>query len=307
MVPARNVTAFHPAFRGIALVMGAYLLFALQDAVIKLLVDEMAVAQILFFRSLIILAFCMIMERPVVARSVASPVRLAMVLRGFILFGAWLCYYTSARWLQLAEMMTLYFASPLLVAVLAVPILGEKVPPARWVAIMAGFGGVLLACRPTELDQPVPVLLALTAAALWAYAIILIRVLAKAESTFVQMFLTSSVFVVGCGLALPWLWRTPGPGDAVMLALVGLLAAGAQYMLYEGIKHAPASVAAPLEFSALIWAFGLGFLIWGDVPVPAVFGGAGLIMLSGVMIVIGELRRARQQVSLPLYRKRTAG
>jgi drug/metabolite transporter (DMT)-like permease len=278
---------------GIVLVIGAYFLFAMQDAVIKLLVADLAVPQILFVRSLVILLICTVLDRSTPLCALRSPLRLALSLRGVVLFGAWLLYYSSARWLQLAEMMTIYFASPLMVVVLAVPLLGEKVPPVRWAAIAIGFLGVLFACRPTDLDQPLPILMALTAAALWAYAIILIRGLVRAETTFVQMFLTSAMFLLACGMALPWLWVTPDGLQLAGLLLVGLLAGAAQYLLYEGIKHAPASVAAPLEFTALIWAFGLGYLVWGDVPVPAVFVGAGLIMASGLMIILAELRQAR--------------
>ena len=293
MAPAPDLPAKTSKVLGIVLVIGAYFLFAVQDAVIKLLVTDVSVPQILFVRSVVILLFCMLVDRRCVGRSIHSPVKMARFGRGLVLFGAWLFYYSSARSLQLAEMMTIYFASPLIVVLLAVPLLGEKVSASRWAAIAVGFAGVVLACRPTELDQPVPILMALAAAVLWAYGIILIRSLANAESTFVQMFLTSSVFLVGCGLSLPWLWVTPSGTEALLLLLVGLLAAGAQFMLYEGMKHAPASVAAPLEFTALIWAFGLGFLIWGDVPVLAVFAGAALIMLSGLMVVTSEIRRTR--------------
>jgi S-adenosylmethionine uptake transporter len=74
---------------------------------------------------------------------------------------------------------------------------------------------------------------------------------------------------------------------------IGVLGALAQYLLIEGIRRAPASVVSPLEFSALVWSFVLGYLIWSDVPGLNVFGGAVLIMVSGVFIVLEEWRKAR--------------
>lgn len=285
----------NPALAGIAFVTGAYFLFALQDAVTKLLVtDGLPVAGILFVRSAVILLLCALVDRRIVARSVSSPVRGALLLRGLLLLAAWLFYYSSARSLQLAEMMTLYFASPLIVAVLAIPMLGEKVPLSRFIATGLGFCGVLLAVRPTELDQPLPVLLALSAAVFWACGFLMMRAVARAECSSVQIFVTNLLFLALCAAALPWLWVPVTFRQAGILLVLGLVSAAAQYMLYEGIKDAPASVAAPLEFTALIWAFGLGYLIWGEVPAPAVFAGAALITVSGVVLALGMLRQGRQ-------------
>jgi drug/metabolite transporter (DMT)-like permease len=278
---------------GAALTAAAYLVFALHDACVKLLVADLPAVQVLFARSAVILACCVLADRRTPLRALRSPVRGALLGRGLVLLAAWLCYYSAARHLQLAELVTIYYASPLLVAALAGPLLGERVPWRRWAALAVGFSGVLLACRPGDLRQPGAIALDLLAAALWAYAVILIRRLARQEPTLVQMLLAASVFLVACGAALPWLWRTPGSAQLGLLLLVGLLGAGAQFLLYEGIKRAPATVAAPLEFTGLAWSFGLGFLVWGDVPDGAVFAGAGLILASGCLVVAGEWRDPR--------------
>jgi S-adenosylmethionine uptake transporter len=95
------------------------------------------------------------------------------------------------------------------------------------------------------------------------------------------------------GAVMPFAWQTPDlPGWALMIG-IGLLGALAQYLLIEGIRRAPASVVSPLEFSALVWSFALGYLIWADVPGFNVFAGAALIMASGALIVLEEWRKAR--------------
>jgi drug/metabolite transporter (DMT)-like permease len=85
----------------------------------------------------------------------------------------------------------------------------------------------------------------------------------------------------------------------IVLLAVGVLGGLAQFALFEGCRHAPASVMATVEYTALIWAFILGYVIWGDIPVPAVFIGAGLILLAGMLLVLAEQRATRLMVALP--------
>jgi len=283
---------------GAALTAAAYLVFALHDACVKLLVADLPAVQVLFARSAVIMACCVLADRRAPGRALRSPARGALLWRGLVLLAAWLCYYSAARHLRLAELVTIYYASPLLVAALAVPLLGERVPWMRWAALAVGFSGVLLACRPGDLRQPGPIALDLLAAALWAYAVVLIRRLARHEPTQVQMLLAAAVFLVACGAALPWLWRPPGEAQLGLLLLVGLLGAGGQFLIYEGIKRAPATVAAPLEFTGLAWSFGLGFLIWGEVPAWTTLGGAAVVISAGLYNVHRErVRRAQERAA----------
>jgi drug/metabolite transporter (DMT)-like permease len=98
------------------------------------------------------------------------------------------------------------------------------------------------------------------------------------------------VFLAVCGIAWPWWGGLPG-GPALLLLLgIGLAGFVAQYLLYEGIRRARASVVAPLEYTGLLWSFALGFAIWGDVPAPGVVAGAALIILSGLLIIAMEER-----------------
>jgi drug/metabolite transporter (DMT)-like permease len=122
---------------------------------------------------------------------------------------------------------------------------------------------------------------------------ILIRQIALKESTLVQMMTSSFAFVVMTGPAMFWFWTTPDLMQFLLMASIGTIGAVAQFLLIEGIKRAPASVVSPLEFTALVWSFVLGYAIWGDVPAVNVFGGAGLILVSGALIVLGEWRNVR--------------
>jgi drug/metabolite transporter (DMT)-like permease len=281
---------------GIGLALTAYLTFAVQDACVKWLVADYSTLQVMFMRSAVILLICVLFSGPrVVVEAMLSPDRNTLIWRALVLLSAWLCFYTAARDLQLAEMSTIYFSSPLIVAALAAPILGERVSKFRWFAISVGFVGVLIACRPTNLHHPVAIGLALMAALLWAYAMILFRQIAPRIRTFVQMVISNGAFVVVCGAALPWAWQTPRLRDFVLMVAIGCAGGAGQYLATEGIRRAPATVIAPLEFSALIWAFGLGYLIWGDLPNIAVFIGAALILTGGMMVIGAEWRASRRR------------
>ncbi len=288
--------------RGIGLSVVGYFLFSLQDASIKWLASEFASPQILLMRSLVVVPFCLAFFGPGVApRALMSPMRFRLLIRSIVIVIAWAFYYTAARYLQLAELVTLYFSSPLLVAALAPIILKERVTWGRWASVCLGFAGVIVAVRPTHLHQPVPVLLALTAAVLWAYTSILIRQVVAAASTPVVMFVSNLTILVLCGALMPWLWRPLTWSQFALMLLVGCFGMGGQFMSTEAIRLAPASVVAPISFSSLVWAFLLGFAIWGDVPDVAVFVGAGLILLSGLVVTGSEfraLRRRRRELAI---------
>lgn len=279
---------------GIGLTSFAYFLFSSQDAVIKLLVEQFAVWQILFFRSATVILGCVAAAGPsVVAEARRSPILVPMLGRSLLILAAWLCFYSAAKYLQLAELTTIYFAAPVIVTVLSVLLLGETVPPLRWVAVLTGFAGVFVACDPANLGLSWPIALVLIAALLWAVSIALLRKIALQEKSVIQIVLNNAFFLVFAGVPMALTWRIPSPADFVMLLGVGLLGGFAQLALFEGMKRAAASVIASFEYMALIWAFLFGYLIWSDVPRQEVFVGAALIMGAGLLIVVDQRFRRR--------------
>lgn len=276
---------------GIVLTMFSYFLFSMQDASVKWLVTAIPVPQILFIRSVTILTLCLVIgRRQVVVDAWRSPVLKPMFLRNILLLAAWLCYYNAARELGLAELTTLYYASPILITILAVPILKEDVPLLRWVAVVVGFVGVLVACDPmgTGMKLSLPVLLALQAATFWAIATVLLRKTALQERSLVQMTLSSCFFILFTGLAMTVYWVPLKLTDILLMAGTGVIAGMGQYAMFEGMRRAPVSVLAPFEYSSLVWAFILGFLIWGDIPDGGVIFGAALIFSAGMIVLFGD-------------------
>ena len=274
---------------GIVLTSIAYLLFSAQDASIKLLVTGISVWQILFLRSTFILAGCAAVGGLDLFRDAArSPVFSAMLVRSGIILVAWICFYTAARHLHLAELTTIYFAAPVIVTILSVFILGEEVPLLRWIAVAIGFVGVFIACDPARFGLTPPVILVLLAAFLWALSIVLLRKIALSERTLVQLVINNGFLLMIAGVPLVLLWQTPNLDESILLVLVGFFGGAAQFMLFEGMKRAAASVIGPFEYTSLVWSFVFGYLIWGDIPRMEVFVGAALIVVAGLIIIGGE-------------------
>ena len=282
---------------GIYLSVASFVLFAAQDAAVKWLVAGVAVAQILFVRSLTIVAILTVWKGlPLWRELFASPHRKPLLLRGVLLFSAWMCFYNAARHLQLSELTVIYYGSPLIVTLLSVPVLRERVPTSRWFVTALGFTGVLVACLPHDASQPISMALAGLASFLWAISMLLMRSVAGKATSFVLSLSQNAALLFGCAFIAPFLWtQVPLTHYALMVA-IGIGSGFAQFLMFEAAKRAPASVVAPMEYSSLLWAFLLGFLIWGDVPPWTVFAGGGFIILSGLAMLHTESRRVAVEV-----------
>lgn len=279
---------------GLIIVLIAYSAFALHDALVKILVAHFDAPQILFMRSFTVVALCLaIGGRGVVTRGLFSPMRNKLLIRAVLTFAAWLLYYSAGRYLGLAQMITIYFASPLIIAVMAGPLLGERVTTTRWVALGIGFVGVLLAARPHGSSPLLPAICVVLAAILWAYSMILMRQVSRELRGWDQVFVMAILFLVCCGAVMPFMWKTPSLGQLILMLSLGLLSTAAQLLLIEGVKLAQASVIAPMEFSGLLWSFVFSYFIFGDIPAISVFLGAALILVSGGMVVLTEIRDSR--------------
>ncbi|WP_337267155.1 DMT family transporter [Oryzifoliimicrobium ureilyticus] len=284
---------------GIALASGGYACFALQDALVKWLVTDYAVPEILFMRSIIIVmisgACAAYLRHPSIFR---SRYRSTVGLRAALMLVAWLLFYNAAKHLGLAELTTLYFSAPIIVVVLSIFVLKEKVHKGRWIACIGGFLGVIVATNPVNSPNLVPAMMCVAAGCCWAWSTILARMVSRTETALTQMWSTSLLFAVACAVSFPWVWITPTLSDWGLMVALGLIATLGQYLLYEGFRHAPASALAPVEYTGLIWAFVYGYIIWADIPAGNVFVGAIMIVASSGFLVIWE-RRARAGAASP--------
>ena len=277
---------------GVMFGLAGFFVFPVHDALAKILVRDLSVWQIMFFRSSIILLIVTLVNglAPFL-RAHRSPVRSLLAMRALVVVAAWALYYSAARDLALGELVTIYFGSPILVAFMAGPILREHVSTGRWLAVLLGFIGVVIACRP-GFSASGPILMALAAAALWSISTILIRLTKLSEPTSVNMVMTNLGFFILSAILLPWVWRGPSMQDWIILVTLSLLGAASQFLVFEALRRASASTIAPLEFTSLAWAFLLQYLVWDEAPDVYVLSGALLIGTSGLLIVSIEWRNA---------------
>jgi drug/metabolite transporter (DMT)-like permease len=260
----------------------------------KWLVATLPVWQVLFFRSTTVMLGCLVWGRGrLLARIVETPLKWALAGRAVITLAAWLLYFTAARSMPLAQLLTLYFSAPLIITVLAAPLLGEKVTAVRWISVSIGFVGVLVASDPFGVRISLATVLVLIAAALWAYAIILMRQIARREASMVQMFSQNLLYFIVTGALTLFTWKTPTLWEFFLLLSIGVFGGAGQFTMFEAVRYAPASVMATVEYSGLVWGFILGYLIWGDIPPVAIWAGAALILSAGIFLVIMEHRARR--------------
>ena len=270
----------------------AYSVFAIHDALIKGIINQYDVVQILFVRSVVIALLCLVIGRRQLLVDLArSPNRGVLVLRAVLTLAAWWMYYPQGRHLQLAEMTTLYYVAPVITLLLAVFFLKERLTLARTGAAAIGFFGVVVAADPSGLHLGWPAMFALAAAFCWAVAMILMRTISSRESSLVLVFSINAFYVVVLAPFAILLWRPLEPLAALGILGTGIAAGGAQYLLIEAARRVPAAVLGTVEYSALVWSFVFGFLFWGEQPASHVYMGAALVVAAGLILAWSERRR----------------
>ena len=190
--------------------------------------------------------------------------------------------------MPLSEAYTLFFVAPLMITALSVPLLNESVDLKRWIAILVGFGGVLIVLRPGFVKLDLLSLAVLVGATCYALNAISVRILGRTDSTAAMSFWFIAMVAVGAGaLALPD-WQPVRSSDALWLAGMGVTGALGQMLITEAFKCAPVSIVAPFEYSTLFWGVLLDLAIWGELPGPLVFAGAAVIVGSGLYLIQRE-------------------
>jgi len=282
--------------QGLLIAASAYFIFTLQDVLVRLLVKaDMPIWQVLLARSVCIIIACFFLKGPkVIHESLAAPSRWSLIARGVFILAAWLCYYTASKTLLYGQLVTIYYAAPIIITILSIFMLGERVTATRWIAVIIGFLGVIVACEPGQLGLSVPVLLTLAAAAMWGMSNILLRKAGVTENVLMQMFMSNSIFAIGCAIPTISWWHEPTAVQWLELLAVGVLGGCAQYLLFKSFRLAPASAIAPMEYSSLLWAFALGYMVWQEVPGHGVWLGAVLIATSGIGTLISERWQQRK-------------
>ncbi|MDR3440386.1 DMT family transporter [Telmatospirillum sp.] len=280
---------------GILLMIGSTVLFALLWTLVKILSDRYPIAEVSFFRSVLALIPVGVLITMHGGARLLRPHRLrAHVWRSVIGVTSMILGFLSYHLMPLADAVAISFTSPLMITALSVPLLGEKVGPYRWCAVVVGFGGVLMIVQPSGSVFNLGALSAIGAAVASAFAMVTIRQLNRTDPPLTIVFyftLFSSIFTA---LPLPFVWITPAAADWGWMALMGLAGGFGQYLMTRAFGLASAAVISPLNYVSLLWASLFGWAIWNDIPTPHVFAGSAVVVASGLFILYREGRKRSQ-------------
>ncbi len=277
----------------IALMCGAMLLFTGLDTSSKWLGLRLPISEIVWARYMGATVFALLAARPWSRPAVLVSKRpWLQALRSLFLLGSTAFGVIALRSLQLAETATISFLLPILVALAAGPLLGERVGRERMIAIVFGFVGVLIATRPgTSAFQPV-VLIAVAGVLCNAGYFLATRKLAGVDSSHTTLVWTQAAGVVLTTPLLPWTWATPQSLHVwAVLGGLGVFGAAGHALVIVAHKYAPAPVLTPFSYTQLIWMIASGFLIFGDVPPAATLIGAAIVVACGAFLALRERAR----------------
>ncbi|AUH33230.1 DMT family transporter [Paracoccus tegillarcae] len=267
----------------------AMAVYATHDAVIKQLGSEYPSHQILFFSQL--LAF------PLVAVLLMSDRRQAslrpnqpgwVALRSACVVIAGLCGFFAFSQLPMAQVYAILFATPLMVTVLSIPILGEKVGIHRWGAVIVGLIGVMIVLRPGQADLTAGHAAALCGAMASALASVIVRRLGRSERAVVLMLWPMLGNFVLTGGMLTLAYKPMTLGDLALAGMISVLGLIAGFLVIRAYRTGEATVVAPMQYSQIIWATIFGLLIFGEGLDTATLIGTSVIIASGIYIVWRE-------------------
>jgi len=262
----------------------AALFLLLGDAVSKHLMETWPIGQVIGVRQAIAVAIVLPWALSIGgARTLAIGNWRLQGARGLLLLGSTWTIMTALHLLPIAPVSAIVFASPMFVALLSAPLLGERVPLRLWLAISAGFVGVLLIVRPGASGFAWALLLPVLAAMFNALRDITTRRLSRTDHSMSILFWSSLIVGLGGAIVAPFQWVPIDTLSAAMWFIAGgVLYVAAQWTMIEALRLAPAALVTPFKYTGLVWALLIGILVWGDWPDAWLLAGALVIVGAGL-------------------------
>ena len=277
----------------IAIMLAGILLFSLNDVMGKWLVSTYSVAQLLVIRSAAALLILTPLLWKAGVRSLVNVERPGMQALRVILSSAEVyCFYFAVITLPLADVMTYWLAAPIYVAAMSPFLLGEHVGWRRWTAIVIGFAGVLVALQPSAATLTAPALVSIAGSFCFAFMMLSGRALRGTPDTTLVFWQMVGAGLLGLVIA-PFQWVPPTAFDLSLLALLGVVAMVAHVCVNRSLKLADAATVAPFQYTLLFWGIVFGWLVFDDLPRPAMLVGAAIIIGAGLFIFFREQRLRR--------------
>lgn len=253
-----------PSLKGILFMCAGVLCLAIGDAIAKWLGEVHSPLQIIFFRTLVSLPLIAVLAHYGGGLTKLRTRRPGVhLVRGLIYTGTMGFFVLGLTMLPLAEATAIAFAAPLFVTLLSVPLLGERVDYQVVAASLLGFVGVMVVVRPGGEGFHPGALIMLGAAVFYALLMITSRRYGATEHLWAMVFYITLVPLVLTAVTLPWVWQEPQPWHWLGFLGAGVIGVGATACITMAFRFAPAAIAAPFDYTAMLWAVLLGWWFWG--------------------------------------------
>lgn len=261
-------------------------IFPLMNGLAKLMSESYSSEQVVWARTLshLLLVLAVLMPRYGVAL-LATRRPTVQLARSCMLLTSTFLFFSALKFISVAQAASISFVAPLIVVLLAGPVLGEKVSLGRVIAVLFGFFGVLVVIRPGSSVFQWASLLVLGSAACYAVYQLLTRLVAgvdKPETSVVYSALVGSVIL---SFVVPWFWKTPERWmDVLLLCSLGALGATGHYCVARALTYAPANFVSPFHYWQMVGSVAVGYLLFGDLPDEFTWIGTALIIGAGLYV-----------------------
>ena len=262
-------------------------LFSMQDAFVKWLATDYWLIQLLFIRSIVIVASSglFIAFRHGQGGFKTSQPR-DHLLRIVFNFFAFVSYYLAVTQMPLANATSIALTAPLFMTALSGPLLREPVGIKRYSILILGFIGALVVIQPTANDLNLQgSIYALLGAFLFAMLAIQTRKMSKHESSELMVFYAALGFLPVTGTFMLFYWETPDPTSLALMLLLGVITLFGQYAIVQSVRYARVHVIAPFEYITVLWAILIGWFVFSEPPTLTMMSGASLIIAAGLGII----------------------
>jgi drug/metabolite transporter (DMT)-like permease len=294
--PLARFRALRPSTRAIAFMMVMVVCFSILETTAKYLSRSYPVPMLVWCRYTVHTLLMVILLAPRMGmKLVRTGQPGGQFFRAALLMGSTLFNFSALSFLPMAEVKAISFVSPLLVTLLAVGLLREHVSWPRWIAVAAGFCGVLFIVRPGSAMLQWPALFAIGSASCYSVYQIMTRKFSESENPLTTLFYTAAVGCVLMSLIVPFFWQTPEWRHIPLLILLGVAGGFGHYMLIKAMELENASFLSPLGYMQLLWVVLFGFLVFGDFPDAHAFIGMAIIVGSGLYVALGHRPKPQEE------------
>lgn len=277
--------------KGALMALAAFGLYSSHDVIVKLMGVAYSPFQLIFFSVLFSFPIAILIMMRDARPGTLLPVHpwwVTLRTAAALLTGISAFYAFSV--LPLADVYAIIFASPLLITILAIPILGEKVRIRRWIAVLVGLVGVIIVLDPSGEELTLGHLAALAAAFGGAVASVIVRKIGPEERSVVLLLYPMMANFIVMAVALPWVYEPPELSHLGFFAAMAILGSAGGLLIIAAYKAGEAVIVAPMQYSQILWATFFGALIFGQWPGLQTIAGATIIIASGLYIVLRESR-----------------